>query len=100
MNRAPTWCLPLPTAPCRKVSAAGNHAPTRTHVCYKYLQGKRTGDAGIAWSMSKFSHEQRGLGGMFAPERVACVWLPHFAVQAERVRRPELEGRPVALVSG
>ena len=29
---------------------------------------------------------------------IACLWLPHFAVWAERARRPELEGRPLALV--
>lgn len=34
---------------------------------------------------------------MPAPERVACVWLPQFAVWAERARRPD-SGGPLALV--
>lgn len=29
--------------------------------------------------------------------RVACVSIPHFYVQAERLRRPELVGRPVII---
>jgi nucleotidyltransferase/DNA polymerase involved in DNA repair len=35
---------------------------------------------------------------LFTPERVACVWLPQFAVWAERARDPELMQRPVVLV--
>ena len=34
---------------------------------------------------------------VFAPERVACVWLPQFALRAERARRADLEARPVVL---
>lgn len=33
-----------------------------------------------------------------APEWVACVWLPQFAVWAERARQPEVTGRPVVLI--
>jgi len=32
------------------------------------------------------------------PARVACVWLPHFAVGMERARRPLAAGVPLALV--
>lgn len=32
------------------------------------------------------------------PEWVGCVWLPHFAVWAERARRPELPAGPLVLV--
>ncbi len=42
---------------------------------------------------------KRAGGEHFAPERVACLWLPHFPVQVERERRPELAGRPLALMA-
>lgn len=29
--------------------------------------------------------------------QVACILLPHFALQVERLRRPELEGKPLVL---
>lgn len=31
------------------------------------------------------------------PESIACVWLPHFALCAERLRRPDLIGRPLVV---
>ena len=31
--------------------------------------------------------------------QVACILLPHFALQVERLRRPELEGKPLVLGS-
>lgn len=37
------------------------------------------------------------LAAAFAPDRVACIWLPGMAVQAERARRPELAHAPLIL---
>lgn len=34
----------------------------------------------------------------YAPRRLACVWLPQFAIDLECLRRPELVGRPLVLV--
>jgi len=41
---------------------------------------------------------ERGLAEAFAPPWVACVWLPRFAVWAERARRPDLAEQPVVLI--
>jgi len=42
--------------------------------------------------------EGRTLEEWFAPDWVACLWLPQFAVRAELERQPDLVGYPVALV--
>src|SRR5690349_8910344 len=33
------------------------------------------------------------------PEWVACAWLMHFTIYAERARRSDLAGQPVVLVA-
>lgn len=47
---------------------------------------------------SAIRNQPSGNVAAFAPERVACVWLPRFAVAAERGRQPELRGKPVVLI--
>ncbi len=38
-------------------------------------------------------------GSLAVPQSVACVWLPHFAICAERARRPDLAGRPLVVIA-